>query len=74
MMFAGCVCAMYRQAEIESIEASLWKTIAFAARYGHQQVPNILSMTKRELDQFVEKLAEIMREEKDAMASAFEGG
>lgn len=52
----------------------MWKLIAFAARYGHQQVPNILSMTKSELDQFVEKLAEIMREEKDAMASAFEGG
>jgi hypothetical protein len=74
MTLAGYACALHRQCLNESFEDGIWKLVAFAARYGHQRIPDLLAMTKSDLNKFVEKLAEIMSEEKDAMARAFEGG
>lgn len=74
MTLAGYACALHRECERESYEGGIWKLLAFAARYGHQRIPDLLLMPRSELSQFVDKLAEIMSEEKDAMSRAFEGG
>lgn len=48
--------------------------IAFASRYGHQRVPDLLNMPRTDLDIYVAKVAKLMCEEKSAMSKAFEGG
>lgn len=52
-------------------EERLWKMIAFLGKYGHQPANVCLSMTTTELGRLANAVAEIMREEADAQASAF---
>jgi len=45
----------------------VWKHVAFLGRYGHQQADMCLSMPTSELRELSSAVADLMREEADAM-------
>lgn len=53
-------------ARVGSVEARIWKQVAYVGRYGNQPVSEALRLTVRQLDRLANNFAEIVREENAA--------
>ena len=54
-------------------ERRIWKLVAFLGRYGHQPARECMSMPSGDMRELANGVAEIMREESDAMRRSSEG-
>lgn len=64
--FAAFLSSMSRRTPREHAK-TIWKLVAFLGRYGNQQVDQLLEMQNSELIDMADAIAELMREEADAM-------
>jgi hypothetical protein len=66
---AGTLGIAYARADAQygSLRKRLWQRLAFAARYGHQSVTDLLGMPMSDFDYLEHGLAELLSQEATAM-------
>jgi hypothetical protein len=66
--------AILKQGGARAYEDGIWMRFAYAARYGHQRLPDLLKLSSHTLDSFNERLAKLIKQEGGGMSNSMATG